>query len=127
MKKEFGFTAETQRTQRNARRFFVLSLCLCGSTFLNGCHQAHAVNPLPASVMASDPDSQIEFWHDLTDQRVCSNDAAFHGLLLYLDNKDDAADYTGRVAIQKSRGMLPSSFNQPADSAIQRGVLAVAL
>jgi hypothetical protein len=77
--------------------------------------------------MASDADSQIEFWHALTEQPICSNDAAFHGLLLYLENKDDSTDYVGRVATLKSRGMLPSGFNQPADAAIQRGTLAVAL
>lgn len=77
--------------------------------------------------MASDPDGQINFWHSLTDAPICSNDAAFHGLLLYFDGKDDATDYAGRVAELRSRRMLPAGFNQPPDVAVQRGTLAVAL
>jgi hypothetical protein len=48
-------------------------------------------------------------------------------LLLYVDGKDDAADYQGRVANLKSRGMLPAHFDEPAEQGIRRGTLAVAL
>ena len=43
-------------------------------------------------------DAQIDFWHELADEPVTTNDDAFHGLLLYVDGKDDSADYAGRVA-----------------------------
>lgn len=92
-----------------------------------GCSQARVTKPLPPEVMANDADAQINFWHELTDQPVCSNDAAFHGLLLYLDSSDPATDYTSRVAALKARKMLPPDFNQPAEVAIQRGTLAVAI
>jgi hypothetical protein len=82
---------------------------------------------MPKEVMANDPDAQIEFWHRLTDQPICSNDEAFHGLLLYLDNEDKASSYEERVQILKSRKLLLPSFNRPADAAITRGTLAVAL
>ena len=58
---------------------------------------------------------------------MTSNDDAFHGLLLFLDGDDPAADYAGRVRTLQSRGLLPKSFNQPAEQAVQRGTLAVAL
>src|SRR3954466_3892912 len=122
---EFHLTTETRRTQRIPVRF--LSLCLCGAISLLGCHQAHVAQPISKDLLASDPDAQINFWHALTDQPICSNDAAFHGLLLYFDNKDDCADYAARVALLKSRGMVLPNFNQPSDAAIQRGTLAVAL
>src|SRR4051812_2029438 len=104
-----------------------LSISLLLSLLLAGCHQAHVQQLLPKDVMASDADAQIEFWHRLTEEPVCSNDAAFHGLLLYLDNQDNTTDYASRVALLKSRGLLQSGFNQPADAGIQRGTLAVAL
>src|SRR6478672_1576059 len=86
------------KTPRNAMSSWRLG-ALAFISLIVGCHQAHLQKPMAKELMASDPDSQIEFWHDLTDQPVCCNDAAFHGLLLYLDNKDDATDYVGRVAI----------------------------
>lgn len=105
----------------------LLCITSLGLLLLTGCHQAHVTEPMPKEVMANDPDAQIEFWHRLTDQPVCSNDEAFHGLLLYLDNQDTATSFEERVQILKSRKLLLSNFNQPADAAIQRGTLAVAL
>ena len=55
------------------------------------------------------------------------NDDAFHGLLLYLDGEDTAADYAGRVGTLKSRKLLPADFSRPANEAVQRGTLAVAI
>ncbi len=95
---------------------------LCG-----GCESAH----VPASVITkypgSDADAQLSFWHELADRNLTSNDDAFHGLLLYLDGKDDSVNYAQRVATLKSRGMLPNSFAEPPDVAVRRGVLAVAV
>jgi len=103
-------------------RRFVAMLLLCA-----GCHQAHVQQPLSRELLASDPDSQINFWHTIADEPICSNDAAFHGLLLYFDNTDECADYAARVQLLKSRRMLPEGFNQPPDAAVQRGTLAYAL
>ena len=94
---------------------------------LVGCESAQVANPLTESLAGSDPDSQISFWHTLAQRKVTSNDEAFHGLLLYLDDQDDAADYAGRVQTLKSRGLLDSDFDRPADAAIRRGTLAVAI
>jgi hypothetical protein len=92
-----------------------------------GCHSAKLNEPLPKEMMSGDADAQINFWHALTDLPVCSNDAAFHGLLLYLDSKDECADYAARVSMLKSRRMLPQGFSAPADSAVSRGTLALAI
>jgi hypothetical protein len=75
----------------------------------------------------SDEDTQLEFWHALAEQPVTSNDDAFHGLLLFLDGTDPAADYAGRVAALKERRLLPKGFDAPAEQAVDRGTLAVAL
>lgn len=106
-----------------------LLLCLMAAAYclLPGCKSAKVAEPLTAKLAADDPDTQMEFWHSLGSQSLTSNDEAFHGLLLYLDNADPAKDYAGRVQSLKDRGLLDKSFNQPADQAVQRGTLAVAL
>ena len=47
--------------------------------------------------------------------------------MLYTDGADRCADYAGRVRELQSRGMLAAGFRQPADEAVERGTLAVAL
>jgi hypothetical protein len=59
---------------------------------------------------------------------LCSNDEAFHGLLLYLDDGNDAGgNYEGRVRVLKERKLLNAGFSEPANQAVSRGTLAVAL
>jgi hypothetical protein len=102
--------------------FYLLPFCL-----LAGCHSAKVAEPLTAKLGGSDPDSQMEFWHTLAERNLTSNDEAFHGVLLYLGDADPATDYAGRVGALKSRGLLDGNFNQPADQAIERGILAQVL
>jgi hypothetical protein len=102
-------------------------LALFFSILLAGCHNAKVAEPLTAKLGGSDPDAQMEFWHTLAERNLTSNDEAFHGLLLYLDSADPASDYAGRLSAMKAKGLLNADFNQPADQAIQRGVLAQAL
>jgi hypothetical protein len=94
---------------------------------MGGCQTARVDRPLTAELGASDEDTQLEFWHSLAQQPVTSNDDAFHGLLLFLDGTDPATDYAGRVAALKDRKFLPGGFSQPAEQAVDRGTLAVAL
>jgi hypothetical protein len=44
-----------------------------------------------------------------------------------MDGKDDAKSYEDRVANLRSRKMLPNGFDEPADLAVSRGTLAVAI
>ena len=76
---------------------------------------------------ASDDNAQFEFWRQLSERPLTSNDDAFHGLLLYLYQNDPANDYGGRVRLLKDRKMLPAAFDRPGDEAVTRGVLAVAV
>jgi len=102
--------------------FLVVLAALAG-----GCHTAKVAQPLTGKLGGNDPDSQLEFWHTLATRPVTSNDEAFHGLLLYADGQDPAKDYAGRVQTLKSRKMLPANFDRPADQAVERGPLAVAI
>jgi len=122
---------EARRGASTIRRASV-SPCLRGFIFLIvvgafGCQTARVNEPLTQKLGASDPDTQIEFWHELAARPVTSNDEAFHGLLMFLDSDDPADDYTGRVKALKSRRMLPGGFDQPAEQAVERGTLAVAI
>jgi hypothetical protein len=92
-----------------------------------GCQSAHVPNSVITKFPGSDADAQLNFWHELASRHLTSNDDAFHGLLLYVDGKDDSANYAQRVATLKSRGMLPDSFSAPADVAVRRGILAIAI
>ena len=105
----------------------VRGVAIIAFVFLWGCHSATVQTPVTAKYVANDPDSQMNFWHELEGRAVTSNDDAFHGLLLYADNHDDAKNYDQRVTALKSRGLLPESFSEPANTSIKRGVLAVAI
>lgn len=98
-----------------------------GTTLLAGCQTARVQDPLTRTVGGNGDEDQLEFWHQLADRPVTSNDEAFHGLLLFANGTDPAADYPGRVAALKTRGMLSAGFGSPADEAIDRGTLAVAM
>src|ERR1700722_8351976 len=54
-----------------------------------GCQSAHVPNSVVTKFPSSDTDAQLSFWHELAERHLTSNDDAFHGLLLYLDGKDD--------------------------------------
>jgi hypothetical protein len=105
----------------------IAPLIPCSLILLLGCQAARVDRPLTAELGDSDPDTQLESWHTLAQQPVTSNDDAFHGLLLFLDGTDPAEDYLARVAALKDRRFLPAGFNEPAERAVNRGTLAVAL
>jgi hypothetical protein len=92
-----------------------------------GCQTPRAGEPLSKEHAGSDPDSQINFWHALAGKPVTSNDEALHGLLLYMDGKDDSPDYPARIAALKRRKMLPLGWYEPPTAAVKRGTVAVAV
>lgn len=109
---------------RNWKRWTAAGVLAMG---LWGCQAAKVANPLTASMAGNDPETQLNFWHTLASRPVTSNDEAFHGLLLYVDGEDKAGSYDERVQSLKARKMLPRSFKAPADVAVTRGDLAVAV
>jgi hypothetical protein len=96
-----------------------------GLLLLAGCHSAHVPADVTSNLGGNDPDVQLNFWHTLAEHHLTSNQDAFHAILLYVDDHDDCADYNARVALLKSRGMLAKDFNEPHDSAVKRGTVAV--
>ena len=119
------------RAPRRVRTPFA-SFVACSSLFvlplaIAGCGTATVDKPLAQTLGGDDPIQQMEFWHRLADQPVTSNDDAFHALLLFSDGSDPAADYAGRVRALKAKDLLPASFDQPANRALDRGTFSVAL
>ncbi|MHC4993687.1 MAG: hypothetical protein ACYTGQ_01410 [Planctomycetota bacterium] len=96
--------------------------------FATGCQQAQLVGePLTAAYSSSELESQMEFWHQLSERTIVSNDEAFHAVLLFVDSDDPAGSYDERVELLKSRGMLRGDFDAPSSQAVTRGDLAVTL
>ena len=117
----------TQLSSRGRQPRILSLLSAVTMLIVTGCQSAHEAHPLPAAMFGNDPDAQLDFWHTLADRKVTTNDEAFHGLLLLLDDTDPAKDYPGRVKVLKDRKLIPTDFNRPADEAVTRGVLAVPL
>jgi hypothetical protein len=119
---------ESGSSSQTARFFAALRVTIAiGLLCLLGCRASNNTQALKPELAKNDADAQMDFWHSLTDVPVTSNDEAFHGLLLYLHEKDDAADYAGRVRLLKTEKLLPSSFDQPATAPATRGTIAIAL
>lgn len=116
-----------------SRRIHLIQSVLLGvlsawALFLfGGCQSAQVAEPLTGPLAGNEPPAQMAFWHTLGERPVVSNDEAFHAMLLFLDGKDEAADYTARVEAMKQRALLPRHFDQPANLAVRRGDVAVAV
>ncbi|HEV2296332.1 MAG TPA: hypothetical protein VGR35_20990 [Tepidisphaeraceae bacterium] len=100
---------------------------MTGPQLCGGCATARVEEPLTATYGGNEIDDQFEFWHQLAQRPLTSNDEAFHGLLLYALDADPADNYHARVAALKSRGWLPARFDRPAHAVARRGELAVAI
>jgi hypothetical protein len=107
---------------RNCRWIVLLAALLA-----TGCKSAYVDDPLTQKFGGGDPESQMEFWHQLSERPLTANDEAFHGLLLYVDGNDPNENFEQRVAAMKARKMLSKNFDQPANQAVHRGVLAMAI
>ena len=103
--------------------------CSILSFTVGGCAPTTVKEPLtPIVTKMDDPlSAELEFWNGITTRPVVCNDDAFHGLLLFLDEKDPNTDFAGRMAALKSRKLIPADFNSPANQAVQRGTVAYAL
>lgn len=109
------------------RSSLIAAAMLSGLLLAGGCESARVEQSLVQQHQGDDLDAQMAFWHSLAEAPVTSNDDALHGLILFLDSSDPATDYAQRVDTLKNRQILPASFNAPAEEAISRGTLAVAL
>lgn len=112
---------------RSNAKPIVLLAALFSVATLGGCEIAQVNEPVTMKFGADDPDSQLDFWHELAQQPIASNDEATHAILLFVDGKSGELPYDQRIAAMKSRKLLPKGFSSPANQAVLRGTLAYAL
>src|SRR4051812_47991110 len=102
-------------------------IALAIACLLAGCTHVPVNDSVLPRMAGNDAEAQLDYWHTVATKNLISNDEAFHGLILYLDQKDDSATYDQRVSLLRSRSMLPRDFHAPANTALERGTLAVPL
>lgn len=102
---------------------FALLLCLL-ALVLTGCRSAEVTTSLTRQYAGNDMDSQMNFWHSLNDKKLISHDEAFHGVLLFYCEADNARNYADRVNRLKKAGFLSKKFDGLENQAITRGQLA---
>lgn len=106
-------------------RSSTLSLMVLGLIVLNGCQRStltqSSVDRFPAQT------AELDYWQQLEDQRVLTNNDALHGLLMLADGKDPSAGYEQRVAAARDRGWLKSQTDPPANESATVGMVAVAV
>ena len=98
-----------------------------GILLLSGCTAAHVSRPAVTKFGGNKDSAQFEFWRRVNAAPIACYDDVFHGLLLYLNEKDPATEYAGRVRVLKEQGMIPTGFDRPPDEAVSRGILAMAV
>src|SRR4051812_28927956 len=111
-------------------RFVAIAFATIACAFasaLTGCGTATVSQSVLPRLAGNDPQRQLDYWHEVATKTLIGNDEAFHGLLLYLDEKDYAGNYDQRVASLKSRGFVSRNFKEPAERSLDRGPLAVAM
>lgn len=106
-------------------RFRAISGMLLAAMLVVGCQSAR-VTPQAQRLPAAQDPTGIDFWHALPGEPLASNHDAFRAVLMYFDGQAPA-EYDAKVELMKQRGWLPAGFNEPADVAVTRGTLAIAL
>jgi hypothetical protein len=92
-----------------------------------GCARTTVEQSLAAAVKAGDVNAELDFWDAIAERPVVCNDEGFHGLLLFSDGEDSSTSYEQRLAAARERGWVTESWSEPANLAMQRGVLARAI
>ena len=89
-----------------------------------GCQTSIDTNPVNTEYNPEDSLASIDFWHEVADRPICSNNEALHGLILLDEGKDISKNYKQRLLLLKAKGYLPDSFDAPPNQAVQRGTVA---
>ena len=71
-------------------------------------------------------DEEVEFFEELKDSMVVSNEDALHALYLLADGEDYWDTYADRVAEAQRRRWIPTSFSEPSTESAEVGWIATA-
>jgi len=72
------------------------------------------------------PDEEVEFFEELKDLPLVSNEDALHALFLLSDGEDHWGTYAERVAEAKRRKWVPTGFDEPSTESAEVGWIATA-
>lgn len=109
------------------RRTITLAL-LAGASILGvGCQRSMMEPVVVTDYTALDAGSELEYWGAVQRRSAITNDEGLHGVILLADGQDETGGYAGRVDLLKERGWLKEGFDEPANMAMRRGVLAKAI
>lgn len=100
---------------------------LAALVVLAGCGRTMVASRLRTDYTPRDLSSDMSFWHSLPERPVVANDEALHGLIVLEAGSDSARGYEERVAWARSKRWVGADWNEPAEEAVQRGVVATAV
>lgn len=89
-----------------------------------GCQRTQLASPLNADYEPTDAAADVAFWEGLADRPLTTNNEAFHGLVMFIQDKDAHKTYENRVKFLKEGGYLSSGFSGQKDEAVERGTVA---
>lgn len=101
-----------------------LAITLALGCLLAGCARTTVQNTQPTNYEPNDLTAQLDFWHELPGRSAVSNNEGLHGVILFFEGEDTTGSYENRVSHLQDKGWLDDDFEEPADLAMQRGLLA---
>ncbi len=104
-----------------------LVLLATASFLLSGCARSIVAGEHETAFADSSETAVLDFWHTLPGRSAVTNAQGLHGVMLFADGSDPTGSYEARVDALKERGWLKSDFDEPANMAMSRGVLAKTL
>lgn len=95
-------------------------LLLLAAAMIAGC-QSPVISP--AAVLPADEDSAA-YLDRVSSQRLVGLNDATRGIILLMDGQDQCTDFDSRVALLRSRNVLPADWKLDESQALSRGQLA---
>lgn len=105
-------------------RFGFAALAVTAIGLAAGCSRTIVERPNPTDYDPADTTSDLDFWHTLPGRSAVTNDEGFHGVMQFIEGGDTFRTFDARAAKLKALGWLEADFDEPANMAMQRGLLA---
>lgn len=112
---------------RSAHARVIALAALAATLVLPGCARTMVTQRARTDYAPTDSLAEMEFWYTLPGRVAVSNDEALHALVLLENSGHIPRGYEERVAHAKASGWVPESWDEPAEAAVQRGMLARAI
>ena len=91
---------------------------------LAACTRTQVASPIQTTYEQQDTTAELDFWHELADRPVTTNNEAVHGLIVLANGHDPNDDYATRLAWLRDNGYLSAGVNESGAAAVERGTVA---